>query len=107
MDHRTIEALIVARTRIRLAVALVALCLSLTYLPSLAEELIKKETPKPSPVEARLIVKKSKYLLPKEQHGKVFRKRIEEETGTDKLPAPQKVSLVLELKNVSQEDVMI
>ncbi len=93
--------------RNRLAVTLVALFLSWACLPLLAEEPVKKEPPKPSPVEARLIVKKSRYVLPKEQHGKAFRKRIEEETDTDKLPASQKVSLVLELKNVSQEDVMI
>lgn len=83
------------------------LLLSWTYLPLCADEPTKKEETKPFPVEARLIVKKSKYVRPKEQQGKAFRKRIEEETDTDKLPASPKVDLVLELKNVSQEDVMI
>ena len=94
-------------TRIRLAAVLLALCLSWAGLPLLADEPAKVQVPKPSPIEARLIVKKSKYVLPKERHGKAFRKRIEEETDTDKLPAPPQVALVLELNNVSQEDVMI
>jgi hypothetical protein len=92
---------------IRLAVLLGAFCLSLACPPSLAEKPVKKDAPKPSPVEVKLIVKKSKYALPKERHGKAFRKQIEEETDTDKLPAAPKVRLFLEIKNVSQEDVMI
>lgn len=59
------------------------------------------------PVEARLIVKQEKYVLPKDRHGESFRKRIVEETDTDKLPPPPRVDLVLELKNISDEDVMI
>lgn len=109
MDHRAIKGLNVMTTvsANSLAAVFLAICLSWTCLPLLAEAPLKKEDPKPSPVEARLIVKTSKYVLPKEQHGKAFRKRIEEETDTDKLPAPQKVNLVLELKNISQADVMI
>lgn len=61
----------------------------------------------PAPVEARLIAKRSKYLLPKAQHGEVFRKRIKEETDADELPAAQKIDLVLELENISKQDVMI
>lgn len=60
-----------------------------------------------APVEARLIAKRTKYILPKERHGKAFRKRIEEERDDGKLPAAPAVDLVLELKNVSDEDVMI
>lgn len=59
------------------------------------------------PVEARLITKRKKYILPKDRHGDVFRKRIEEETDEDDLPAAPAVDLVLELKNVSNEDVMV
>jgi len=73
----------------------------------LADEPAKKEEAKPCPVEARLIVKQSEYVLPIDRHGKAFRKRIKEETDTDKLPAPPKVDLVFELKNVSEVDVMI
>lgn len=62
---------------------------------------------KQPPVKARLIVKQSKYILPKERHGESFRQRIVEEADTDKLPPPPRVDLVLELKNVSDEDVMI
>lgn len=60
-----------------------------------------------SPVEARLIVKQSKYVLPKDRHGEAFRQRIIQETDTDKLPPPPRIDLALELKNVSGEDVMI
>lgn len=59
------------------------------------------------PVEARLIVKQSKYILPKDRHGEAFRKRIIEETDSDKLPPPPRVDLILQLKNVSDQDVMI
>ena len=52
-------------------------------------------------------MKQSKYVLPKGRYGNVFRKQIEEETDSDKLPAAPKVNLVLELKNISQKDVMI
>ncbi len=99
--------MIKTESRIQLAAVLLALLLSWTCLPLFADEPTKKEETKTSPVEARLIVKKSKYVLPKDRQGKAFRKRIEEETDTDKLPTPPKVELVLELKNVSQEDVMI
>lgn len=61
----------------------------------------------PAPVEARLVAKRSKYVLPESQHGATFRTRIEKETDAEKLPAAQKVDLVLELKNVSEKDVMI
>lgn len=37
----------------------------------------------PAPVEARLVAKRSKYLLPKAQHGDAFRRRIEEETDAE------------------------
>ena len=59
------------------------------------------------PVEARLIVKQSKYVLPKDHHGESFRKQIVTETDSDKLPPPPRIDLVLELKNVSDQDVMI
>jgi glycerophosphoryl diester phosphodiesterase len=61
----------------------------------------------PVPVEARLITKRSKYVLPKDQHGEAFRKRILQETDLDKLPSSQAVDLVLELRNVSKHDLMI
>lgn len=61
----------------------------------------------PPPVEARLIVRQKTYVLPPERVGEAFKKRIEEETDDDKLPPPPKVDLILELKNISQEDVMI
>lgn len=61
----------------------------------------------PAPIEARLISKRAKYVLPEDQHGEKFRKRIEEETDAEKLPASQGVDLVLELKNISQQTVMI
>jgi hypothetical protein len=73
----------------------------------LADEPVRQEESKPSPVEAQLIVKKSTYVLPKKRHGAAFRKRIEGETDADRLPPPPRIDLVLELKNVSQEDVMI
>lgn len=85
----------------------VLVVLALSCAVALAQEQDKKEEPKPCPVEARLIVKKAKYVLPKERHGAAFRKRIEEETDGDKLPTAPKVDLIFELKNVSQEDVMI
>lgn len=91
----------------RLIIFLVVLCLTWTMVPLLAEKPIKKEKAKASPVKARLIVKQAKYVLPKEQQGKAFRKRIEAETDGDKLPAAPKIDLVLELKNISKEDVMI
>ena len=89
-------------TRLNLLVALL-----LSGAVASAQEQDKKKEPKPSPVEARLIVKKAKYVLPKERHGAAFRKRIEEETDCDKLPTAPKVDLIFELKNISQEDVMI
>lgn len=61
----------------------------------------------PAPVQASLIAKRSKYILPKARHGEAFRKRIEEETDEDNLPVAPAVNLILELKNVSNEDVMI
>ncbi|MCB9921854.1 MAG: hypothetical protein H6822_06715 [Planctomycetaceae bacterium] len=76
-----------------------------TTLRELPSEL--DEAALPAPVEARLVAKRSKYVLPKDQHGEVFRKQIEEETDADKLPASQKIDLVLELKNISKRDVMI
>ncbi|MDF1744103.1 MAG: hypothetical protein P1V19_10420, partial [Gimesia sp.] len=88
-------------------VILIFISLSLTGspFPLLAEKPTKKAVV--SPVEARLIVKQSKYVLPKGRYGNAFRKQIEEETDSDKLPAAPKVNLVLELKNISQKDVMI
>ncbi|WP_339731548.1 hypothetical protein [uncultured Gimesia sp.] len=83
------------------------LCFSSSVAPLLAENSAKKESPPVSPVESRLIVKQAKYVLPKSRYGKAFRKRIEAETDDDKLPAAPKVDLVLELKNISKEDVMI
>lgn len=59
------------------------------------------------PVEARLIVKQSEYVLPKDRHGESFRSRIVQETDSDKLPPPPRVDLDLELKNVSDKDIMI
>lgn len=91
----------------RFLVLLVILCLSSSVTPLLAEKSAKKEKTQVSPVEARLIVKQAKYVLPKSHYGKAFRKRIEEETDSDILPAAPKVDLVLELKNISKEDVMI
>jgi glycerophosphoryl diester phosphodiesterase len=61
----------------------------------------------PTPVEARLVARRSRYVLPKAQHGEAFRKRVEEETDAEKLPDSQKIDLVLELKNISHEEVMI
>lgn len=58
-------------------------------------------------MEARLIVNQSKYILPPKRRGKAFRKRIEAETDSDKLPAAPQVDLVLELKNISKENAMI
>lgn len=82
-----------------------AVLLQLALTPLIAEEIqAGKGDP---PVEARLIVKQSKYILPKDRHGEAFRKRIVEETESDKLPPPPRVDLALELKNVSDEDVMI
>lgn len=109
VGYRTIEALIVIKTTFRIPIAAVvlALLLSRTFLQLFAEESLKKDERRPAPIAARLIVKKAKYVLPKEQHGKAFRNQIAEETDTDNLPPPQKVNLVLELKNTSQEDVMI
>ena len=63
--------------------------------------------PRRPPVEARLVVKQSKYVLPKDRHGDAFRRRIVEEMDTSRLPPPPRVDLVLELRNVSDEDVMI
>ncbi|QDT97417.1 hypothetical protein V144x_28920 [Gimesia aquarii] len=83
----------------------VIVCLISTSVPLLAEEPIKKS--KASPVEARLIVNQSKYILSPKRRGKAFRKRIEAETDSDKLPAAPQVDLVLELKNISKENVMI
>ncbi|MGE0610318.1 MAG: hypothetical protein AB7O62_24730 [Pirellulales bacterium] len=67
----------------------------------------KEDVPEPSPVEVRLIAIKSQYTLPKARHGKAFRQRIEEETDDKKLPSAPRVKLIFEIKNVSQEDVMI
>jgi len=66
-----------------------------------------KRVPAAAPVEARLIAKQVQYVLPAERHGKAFQQRITTETDTDNLPAPPRVKLVLELKNVSNQDVMI
>lgn len=91
-----------------LATLCAALCLLQGVIPLRADEPAKKkkDPPKP-PVEARLIARQARYVLPKERHGEAFRKRIEEETDSDQLPAAPEVDLVLELKNVSQQDVMI
>lgn len=63
--------------------------------PLLAQE---KNEPKP-PVEAKLIVIQSEYILPRDRHSISFRQRIEEETDGDNLPSAPKVDLVLELRN--------
>lgn len=89
----------------RLALGITVLCMHGALAPALAQEL-HTEKPKP-PVKARLIAKQSIYTLPKARHGAAFRKRIEEETDSDRLPAPPRVDLVLELTNVSKEAVMI
>lgn len=60
-----------------------------------------------SPVEARLVVKQAVHVLPEDRHGEAFRRRIVEETDSDRLPPAPRVNLVLELKNISTEDVMI
>ena len=59
------------------------------------------------PVEARLIVKQKTYILPKERHGAAFRKQIVEALDSENLPPAPRVHLILELKNVSDEDVNI
>ena len=89
-------------------------CLSACLILTLATQsaLADKQTnqqaqPAAAPVEARLVVKQSKYVLPKDRHGAAFRKRIVEETDGGKLPAAPAIDLVLELKNISQQDVMI
>jgi len=79
----------------------VVVCMSAAVVRSQAGE---KDKP---PVEARLIVKQAHYVLPAARHGAEFRRRIESETDPDKLPPAPAVDLVLELKNVSQADVMI
>jgi len=72
-----------------------------------AGPLLFSQDAKKCPVEARLVVNQSTYVLPKDRHCESFRKWIVEETDTDKLPPPPRVDLVLELKNISDEDVMI
>ncbi|MCA9017588.1 MAG: hypothetical protein KDA77_19855, partial [Planctomycetaceae bacterium] len=88
-------------------VLLVILCTWLSVAPLWAEQSAEKKPSPNAPVEARLIVKQTKYILPRSRYGKAFRKWIEAETDSDKLPAAPKVDLVLELKNISKEDVMI
>ena len=56
--HTAIVALVVIKVRIRHVVSVVAFCLPWMGLPLLGEEPIRQEILKPSPVEARLIVKK-------------------------------------------------
>jgi len=84
---------------------LVVFCLTWGTVPLQAEKPTKKAAV--ALVEARLIVNQSKYVLPKGRYGNAFRKQIEEETDSAKLPAAPKIDLVLELKNISKEDVMI
>lgn len=60
-----------------------------------------------TPVTARLIARRRRYILPLDRHGDVFRRQIESETKSDNLPPAPEVDLVLELKNISQHDVMI
>jgi glycerophosphoryl diester phosphodiesterase len=52
-------------------------------------------------------VNQSTYVLPSDRHGEAFRKRIVAETDSENLPPPPRIDLILELKNVSDEDVMI
>lgn len=61
----------------------------------------------PTPVVARLIALRTQYVLPQDRHGRAFRTRIMEETVAAKLPPAPFVDLILELTNVSQEDVII
>jgi len=70
------------------------------------EETGKKEVAK-APVEAILLAKDTPYILPVDQHGEAFRKRIRTETDSEKLPASPTVHLVLQLKNRSRKDVFI
>jgi hypothetical protein len=89
----------------RLLIFLVVYCLTWDTVPLMAEKPIKKADA--SSVEARLIAKQTKYILPKAHCGNAYRKRIEEETDSTKLPATPKIDLMLELKNISKEDMMI
>jgi Ca2+-binding EF-hand superfamily protein len=60
-----------------------------------------------SPVTGRLVVNTDTYVLPKERQSDDFRKRINEETDSQKLPASPKIDLVLELHNTGTDPVMI
>lgn len=85
------------------------LCIQILDSPSLSaqDQKNQKKVKLPWPVEAKLIVMQKQYVLPKDRDGEAFRKKIVTETDCDNLPPAPKVDLYLELKNISDQDVMI
>jgi hypothetical protein len=59
------------------------------------------------PVTAKLVVKQETYVLPAQQQGEAFRKRIRAEEQLENLPEVPAVKLVLVIHNTSDEPVSI